>query len=115
MYCGKTPIFSIESGTMFKTGLIDKASPALEFYGLRFPPNGAKLTAVFTGGDSNRLGDIIETKKELELIGSSCQFYILGEMELDEEEETLTEMVIESFGYNNPHRMNVNKELFRIL
>jgi hypothetical protein len=36
-------------------------------------------------------------------------------MELDEDEETLTEMVIECFGYFNQHRANINKELFRIL
>jgi len=116
MYGGKTPVFSIESGTMFKTGLIDKAAPALEFHGLRFPLNGAKIIAVFSSGDNYRLGDTMEeVRKEIELIGNSCQFYILGEMELDEQEENLTEMVIECFGYNNPHRMNVNKELFRIL
>jgi hypothetical protein len=115
MYRGKTPVFTIENGTMFKTGLIDEPNPALDFHFLRFPNNGAKISAVFSYGESNRLKDIIEVKKQLELIGSSCQFYILGEMELDEQEENLTEMVIESFGYNNPHRMNVNKELFRIL
>ena len=113
MYCGKTPLFTIESGTMFRTGF-DDSHPNLDFNGLKFD-NGSKITALFSYGESNKMADIIEVRKQLELVGRTCEFFILGEMELDEDEETLTEMVIECFGYFNQHRANINKELFRIL
>lgn len=116
MYGGETPVFTIEGGTMFRTGLRDEPYTILDFHGLRFPMNGAKLVAIFSYSDKNDgQRDMEAIKRELELIGNCCQFYILGELELDETEEQITEIVIESFGYNNPHRMNVNKELFRIL
>lgn len=117
---GYCPSYVIKSGTMFRTGLNnDIIDPILEFHGLKFPAKsstsvGSRIMAEFTYGENNSEIGRKEVEDILKIVGSTCEFYILGEIELDEDGESMTEMVIESFGYTNKNRTAGNEELVAI-
>jgi hypothetical protein len=83
----------------------------LLFYGLIF--DDIKITASFIYyDDAYDEFNTIESLNILNEINRTCEFFILGEYELDETEEHITDMKIESFGYVNRIR-NIREQLYK--
>jgi hypothetical protein len=47
-------------------------------------------------------------------VEQTCHFFIIGEFELDESEENITGLEIESFDYVNPNRPDVHNQLYKV-
>jgi len=102
------PRFIIKSGCVsLNTG----KDIELLFYGLIF--DDIKITASFIYyDDAYDEFNTIESLNILNEINRTCEFFILGEYELDETEEHITDMKIESFGYVNRIR-NIREQLYK--
>ena len=71
----------------------------LVFYGLYFDDNKIKASFLYFNEDSLFNDDVMRFLNE---IGETCNFYIVGEFEMDDTEEHIIGMEIESFDYFNP-------------
>jgi hypothetical protein len=102
------PRFIIQSGDDIST-LRDSE---LLFYGLAF--DGVKIKASFIHYHEPQEDlENMESVSIFEEIDRTCAFFILGECEVDEAEESITGMEIEAFGYVNPSR-NIDMNLYSI-
>ena len=107
-YNNSLPRFIVKSGDDIST----ERDTELLFYNLIF--NGVNINASFIYCDDNNdeLDDMESVGVSTEII-RTCEFFILGECELNETEEHIISMTIESFGYVNRSR-NIKEQLYKI-
>ena len=102
------PRFTIYSGD---NAMAPMAAVELIFYGLTFDDTKIKASFIYYNEPLMANSDVRNLLNEVD---QTCHFFILGEFELDETEENITGMEIESLDYVNPYRTDNHEPLHRV-
>ena len=102
------PRFTIYSGG---NAMAPMVAVELIFYGLTFDDTKIKASFIYYNEPLMANSDVRNLLNEVD---QTCHFFILGEFELDETEENITGMEIESLDYVNPYRTDNHEPLHRV-
>jgi hypothetical protein len=106
------PRFTIYSGN--SSTMPEAKDVELIFYGLYFDDTKIKASFIYYNEALMPNQDVMELLSEIE---RTCHFFIVGEFEMDDSEDNIIGMEIESFDYVNPCRLDIvgtKKMLYKV-